>query len=168
MRSLGVDLGGHNLRVAMVEDGRIVEHAREATASDRGMQAVLAQIARLARQVTAGAEGVPLCVGVPAFLDIQREVALRMPNFPGWEGAPLAAELRRHIDAPLTLENDANCYAVGEGRFGAARGYDSFVVLTLGTGIGGGIVLGRRLLRGSRGMAAEPGHLVMGGDAPCG
>jgi glucokinase len=91
-------------------------------------------------------------------------------NFAGWNGLPIRRMLEEAIGAPVAIENDANAYALGE-RFanaGAAKGVNDYVMLTLGTGIGGGIVVGGRILTGAHGMAGEFGHLVLGSDEPCG
>ncbi|NDB18677.1 MAG: ROK family protein [Actinobacteria bacterium] len=109
-------------------------------------------------------------VGLPAFFDTRREVAVVVPNL-GWRDVPAGALLREALDTEVTLENDANVAAWGEYRFGAGQGVDDLVMVTVGTGVGGGIVLGGRLLVGAQGMAAEIGHmtLVPGGlPCPCG
>ena len=166
MAAIGVDLGGHKIAAALVEDGRIVERISEPT-SGREPDAILGQIAAMVKRLGACDER-PVGVGIPGVLDAAREIALLLPNFTGWNGLPLRKMLSSRIGLPAALENDANCYALGEGWGGAARGMTDFILLTLGTGIGGGIVVGGRILKGFHGMAGEPGHLVVGSGEPCG
>ncbi|MFR5880887.1 MAG: ROK family protein [Cloacibacillus evryensis] len=108
-------------------------------------------------------------IGIPGFVDKERRRILRLTNFSGCDGVYLgetiSADLRElGVKAVIRLENDANCAALGEGAAGAARGMSDYVVLTLGTGIGAGIVTNGRLLSGAHGMAAECGHMAVSGD----
>jgi glucokinase len=113
-------------------------------------------------------------IAVPGMLDAKRRHSFRLSNFPHeWDGLDLPKTfgdilLERGIPARIYIENDANCYALGEWNAGEAIGVSDFVTFTMGTGIGCGIITGGRLLTGAHGMAAEGGHLVMGGDVPCG
>jgi glucokinase len=94
----------------------------------------------------------------------------RLPNVPGFEGVPIAEELRRRTGARVVVENDATAAALGESVHGHGRNYASFLLVTLGTGVGGGLVLGKRLIRGAQGFAAEIGHVTVDaspGAPPC-
>ena len=166
MRAVGVDLGGHNIAAALVEDGQILERLAEPTAG-RTPEAVTDQIADMVSRL-ADAMGLPVGVGIPGVLDAEREVSLLLPNFTGWNGLRAREMIAARVGRPVKIENDANCYALGEGWGGAARGLTDYVVLTLGTGIGGGIIIGGRIHRGFHGMGGEPGHIVTGTDEPCG
>ena len=166
MKAVGVDLGGHKIAAAFVEDGLILDRISEQT-DIREPDAVLGKIALLARSLGAG-EDCPVGVGIPGMLDAGRAISLQLPNFPGWSGLPVKKILSSKIGARVEIENDANCHALGEGWQGAAAGMTDFILFTLGTGIGGGIVVNGRILRGSHGMAGEPGHLVVGTAEPCG
>ncbi|HAF50549.1 MAG TPA: ROK family protein [Synergistaceae bacterium] len=168
MRAIGIDLGGHNTKAALVVDGTIQERLEEATAPGRRQKEVCAQVARLAEALSPAGEVVPVGLGVPGMLDTFREHIKKMPNFPNWEGVPLKALLEERLSRPVAIENDANCYALGEGWTGAAKGLSSYVVITLGTGVGGGIVLDGKLLKGTHGMAGELGHIAIGKDEYCG
>ncbi len=106
-----------------------------------------------------GLPGVPVGIGVPAFFDPAREVLRRATNFPAWQNIPLKNYWEEALQRPVRLENDANCYALGEGFVGEARGMTDYVVLTLGTGIGGGLVTQGRLIKGFHGMGGETGHI---------
>jgi glucokinase len=113
-------------------------------------------------------------LAVPGMLDSKRRYSPRMPNFPEeWDNLDIPDALSSALAAkglfiPVRIENDANCYALGEGAAGEAASLSDYVVFTMGTGIGCGIVIGGRLLTGSHGMAAECGHIVVNGGAPCG
>ncbi len=166
MKAIGVDLGGHKIAAALVEDGLILDRISEQT-DIREPDAVLGKIALLAKNLGAGKD-CPVGVGIPGMLDSGRNVALQMPNFPGWSGLPVKKILTAKIGSRVEIDNDANCHALGEGWQGAAAGMTDFILFTLGTGIGGGIVVNGRILRGHHGMAGEPGHLVVGTAEPCG
>ena len=166
MRAIGIDLGGHKTAAALVENGRVVQRLTEPTPG-REPDDVTSQVAKMARILGAGPE-CPVGVGIPGMLDTLRETALLLPNFSGWNNLPVRKILSAKIGLPVEIENDANCYALGEGWGGAAAGLTDYVLFTLGTGIGGGIVINGRILRGFHGMAGEPGHLVVGAGEPCG
>ena len=167
MKAVGVDLGGHNVAAGLVEDGVIKARAEEQTDQTREPGPVIAQIARMANALGAGSE-VPTGICIPGGIDAKRECAMMITNFVGWNGLPIRRMFEEAIGGRAAIENDANAYALGEGFAGAAKGADNYLVLTLGTGIGGGIVSGGRLLTGAHGMAGEMGHIVLGRDEPCG
>lgn len=174
---VGVDLGGHTLSCGVFRfspSGPELLGRREApTPGDRKVESVLEV---LVREIRLAAEGCPVAsvgLAVPGMVDRTRRVFLKGPNFPGWEGSSLPRLLEERLaeaglPAPVAMENDANAYALGEGLGGAARGCSDYAVLTLGTGVGGGLVLGGRLVTGFHGMAGEMGHLVTGREGLCG
>ena len=106
------------------------------------------------------------CVGVPGPVDSDRGVVLSLTNIPGWSHFPLTKFLRRFFTCPVYVENDANCMALAESRLGAARGASHAVCLTLGTGVGGGIILDRRIYRGPFYLGGEVGHMPLGVNGP--
>jgi glucokinase len=168
MKAIGVDLGGHKVVAGAVVNGVIEAKLEERTEPGRTPGPVIAQIARMARALGGGAAPVGVCV--PGGLDAARENAVMITNFTGWNGLPIRRMLEDAVGGCVAIENDANAYALGEGfaGAGAARGVDDYVTVTLGTGIGGGVVAGGRLLTGAHGMAGELGHIVLGRDEPCG
>jgi glucokinase len=135
-----------------------------------GEMEVLDAIAAVASEVAGGKEIRGVGVGVPGLVD--REGVLRFaPNIPGVVDLPIRAELEVRLGTPVRVDNDATCAAWGERQVGAAQGYDDVILVTLGTGIGGGIVAGGALLRGANGFAGEIGHMVIdpdGDPCPCG
>ncbi|MDR1621738.1 MAG: ROK family protein [Synergistaceae bacterium] len=169
MQAVGVDLGGHKVAAGLVEGNsiRIRKKLEERTSPTREPAPVIAQIARMARDLGAG-ENVPVGICIPGGIDAARERAMMITNFPGWNGLPLRRMFEDAVGGFAVIENDANAYALGEGFAGAAKGMTDYVVLTLGTGIGGGVVAGGRLLTGAHGIAGELGHMVLGHDEPCG
>lgn len=163
--AFAVDLGGTELRAALVrEDGRIEAVTRTTTDATGGPAAVIVQIEDLIEHLAerSGANAaIGLGVAAPGPLDPVAGVALGPPTLRGWKDVPLAALLQDHIGLRVRLENDANAAALGEWHFGAGRGTQSMVFVTVSTGIGGGIVADGKLLHGRRGMAGEIGHMTV-------
>lgn len=159
--TIGVDVGGTKIAAGLVdEDGRIVTELREPT-PDASSAAVTAGIAAAVARLRAQAGSVPVVgvgVGAAGFVDASRSTVLFGANV-AWRNEPLQAEIARLVGLPVVVENDANATAWGEYRFGAGRGEDHLVTITVGTGIGGGIILGGQLYRGRFGIAGEPGHM---------
>ncbi|HLG18404.1 MAG TPA: ROK family protein [Bdellovibrionota bacterium] len=161
--ALAIDIGGTNLRVAMVSrNGTILGQRSEPTPRGRAEKAILAQIIRLTRNLfSIGRKIKGIGVSVPGFLDRSGSTVSYSPNFPNWRNVQLAKSFRRELQIPCYLENDGNCAALGEHWKGAARGLSDVVFLTLGTGVGGGILMNGHLVRGARGGGAELGHIIV-------
>jgi len=168
---VGVDIGGTNIVVGTVaEDGSAVHGVRSApTLPEEGPQAVLGRIARLVQasigetERTAGVARervVGVGIGSPGPLDRERGVVLLTPNL-GWRDLPLRDMVSEAVGLPASLDNDANCAVYGEWWVGAARGAKYVVGLTIGTGIGGGIVFDGRLYHGASDVAGEVGHTTI-------
>lgn len=168
---LGVDIGGTNLVVAAVpvEGGGPVATRSGPTAPERGPDAALIDIAAMAEAViteTLRAHGggrdafAGVGIGCPGPLDLSAGTVISTPNL-GWDGYPLRDRLSDAVGLPASLDNDANCATYGEWWQGAGRGATSLVGVTLGTGVGGGIVLDGQLMRGASGGAGEVGHMTI-------
>ena len=156
--TIGVDVGGTKIAAGVVDDvGRILVSTRRDTPSEDPHKTADA-IADAIRELAASHEVEAVGLGAAGFIDAQRSTVLFAPNL-AWRDEPLRDLIERRVGLAAVVENDANAAAWAEVRFGAARGEDYVVVLTVGTGIGGGIVLGGQLLRGRFGVAAEIGHL---------
>jgi glucokinase len=155
---IGVDLGGTHLRVARIgRDGAIEQSQRVMTERDGGPEAVVAQIASLAAAV--GGSGVgAIGIGVPGTYDGRTGRVLNIPALAGWRDFPLAERVTAATSLACVLENDAKAAALGEWTAGAGRGCDNLAYVTIGTGIGGAMVVDGRLLRGVGGLAGEVGH----------
>jgi glucokinase len=172
--SIGVDLGGTNLRAAAVDrDGKMLNKVSGATPVSEGRDAVVIDIVRSIEEIRAGfgkeAKLVGAGVGVPGFIRMDSGIVAGAPNLPGFENYPVRDEIEKRLGAKVVLENDANAAAIGEKWIGAGRDVNSLILLTLGTGIGGGIIIDGKPLRGAVGMAAELGHItVVPNGNPCG
>jgi glucokinase len=171
--SIGVDLGGTNLRVAAVsETGHVLEKVSRSTTYDHGPQGVVDDMVSVVGEVRErlGASGlVGVGIGVPGFIDIDAGVIMGSANLPGFSGFPVRDEIQRHLGTPIILENDANAAALGEKWLGAGKHVKDLILITLGTGIGGGIIVDGKILHGFTGMAGEIGHMTVFPDGnPCG
>ena len=162
---VGIDIGGTNIVAGTVaEDGsELLGLVSEPTFSEQGADAVLTRIVKLTRASMAAARGKEIAgvgIGSPGPLDTKTGVVLLTPNL-GWTNFPLRDRLTQALGLPAALDNDANCAVFGEWWRGAARGADYVVGLTIGTGIGGGIVLGGQVYRGASDIAGEIGHMTI-------
>jgi glucokinase len=162
-----VDLGGTNLRTALLSsEGDILDKRKEATyASDGWKKVVQRLIQNIGRQkeiaTRQGLSVAAVGVGAPGVILVEKGIVVKSPNFPDWNNLPLKDELESVLSLPVTIENDANAAALGEQWRGAGRGIGSMILLTLGTGVGGGIVLDKQIWHGADGMAGEIGHMTI-------
>jgi glucokinase len=175
--AIGLDLGGSSLKAGLVStDGSIREFQRLPIDRMAGPANLLdlmeTEIDRLASEAALGGfSPAGVGVGCPGSIERARGRIHKSPNFPGWEDFPLRERLTRITDYPIFLANDVNAAALGELKFGAGEDYDNFVMITLGTGVGGAIVINGRLYDGAQGFAGEIGHMVVepeGPECPCG
>ncbi|HYW45932.1 MAG TPA: ROK family protein [Bryobacteraceae bacterium] len=171
--AIGVDLGGTNLRAAAIDrTGKMLDKISGSTNYSEGRDAVLHDIVTAIQKLREkhGAEGLAgIGVGVPGFIRMKEGFITNSNNLPFLENFPVRDEISRRLGTFVILENDANAAALGEKWIGAGRDTDDLVLLTLGTGIGGGIISGGRVLRGFVGMAGELGHItVVPTGNPCG
>lgn len=169
----GVDLGGTKIRTALADlSGRVLAEVTVPTEASGGMRHVVERILSTLERVQreAGVDGrrvAALGVGVPGPLDPESGVVYTAPNL-GWQNVPVKSILEEKTGVPVYLENDADLAALGEHAFGAGRGTENMVYVTVSTGIGGGLILNGRLYRGSYGGAGEIGHtVVLPGGPPC-
>jgi len=172
---IGVDLGGTNLRTALLSaDGDILDKRKEPTHAADGWKKVVARLVdninqqrEIARQ--RGQHVMAVGVGAPGVIRMDKGIVVKSPNFPDWNNLPLRDELEKVLHVPVIIENDANAAALGEQWRGAGCGIDSMILLTLGTGVGGGIILNNKIWQGADGMAGEIGHMTLIPDGrPCG
>jgi len=166
--TIGVDVGGTKIAAGVVDDsGEILEEARRSSPAkdtDAIEDAIADAVADLCQRHDVQAVG----VGAAGFVDAARSNVLIAPNL-AWRDEPLREELEKRTKLPVVIENDANAAAWGEFQFGAGHDVDDLLLVTVGTGIGGGLVLDGGLYRGAFGVAAEIGHLrVVPDGRPCG
>lgn len=156
--TIGVDIGGTKVAAGVVdEDGRIVEHLLRPTPATNPEQ-VAETIAEAVRELSKGREIEAVGLGAAGFVDETRSIVRFAPNL-AWREEPLQKKVSDLVGLPVVVENDANAMAWGEAKFGAGRGESHLVCVTVGTGIGGGVVLDGALYRGRWGMGAELGHM---------
>lgn len=173
MQTIGIDLGGTNIKAALVGDeGRILRQESCPTGLPRPAEAICEDILRLCAGLIEQADGPVAGVGVgcPGTVDADAGMVLYANNL-GWELFPIGRILRQRLGLPVVLANDANAAAYGEAVAGCAKNAQSAVILTLGTGVGGGVILDGKLLTGYTGGAAEPGHIIIrqgGEECTCG
>jgi predicted NBD/HSP70 family sugar kinase len=165
--TIGVDVGGTKIAAGVVDEtGTILARTRVPTPADP--QWAVGAIADAVKELRAEYNVTAVGVGAPGYIDRNRSTVIMAPNI-NWENEPLKARIEDLVDLPTVIENDANAAAWGEFRFGAAVAHEDMIMITVGTGIGGGIVIDGRMHRGSFGVAGEIGHLNMVPDGlPCG
>jgi glucokinase len=158
----------------MDEEGKMPGRATFPTLASEGPKAVIGRIKQSFFEVLKQGQieqnqVAALGIGMPGPLDTKKGIVKNTPNLPGWIDIPLLQILKSEINLPMVLENDANAAALGENLYGAGKGIDNFVYITISTGIGGGVVLNGRLFKGQDGNAAEIGHMTINFDGPrCG
>src|SRR5688500_1720142 len=157
---LGVDVGGTKVAAMLVSSsGEVLARASAPTPAGDVVE-TLATAFRLTEEVSTGAEPRAVGVGAAGMIDFDAGALRWAPNL-AWSELPLGALFEERTGLPTPVDNDANAAAWGEFRFGAARGYTEVLVVTVGTGIGGGIIAGGHLHRGAHGFAAEIGHFIV-------
>jgi glucokinase len=166
--TVGVDVGGTKVAAGVVDEkGVVVQSVRRATPAT-GAVAAEQVITEVVRELAADHAIEAVGVGAAGLVDETRSVVRFAPNL-RWHEQQVRAQLEAATGLPVVVENDANAAAWAEYRFGAARGFHDFVMITVGTGVGGALVIGGRLYRGRFGLAGEFGHLVLDPDGPpCG
>ncbi len=172
----GVDLGGTTINMGMVTpDGAIVAEQHFPSHVERGVDFVVHQIASVLNQSCGvrdediQVEGVG--IGVAGLVDSQNGILKEATNLPGWNNVPLVDKLHEILNLPVIMENDANVAALGEFSFGAGHGYPNMIMVTLGTGVGAGLILDGLIYRGAYGAAGEFGHITIkldGDECGCG
>lgn len=168
VHSIGIDIGGTKIAGALVsDDGEIISELREPTPAGDPV-AITDVVVRMIEQLSEGQQVIAAGVAAAGFIDAAQSTVYYAPNI-NWRNEPFRERLRERLDLDVTIDNDANAAGWAEFRFGAARDAHDMTMLTIGTGVGGAIVTGDRLLRGGFGTAGELGHLrVVPDGLPCG
>jgi len=163
-RVIGIDLGATRIKVGVVSDGELVHEATVpvggASGDGRDSHAIIETLAALVDSIDPDAQS-PIGIAAAGVIDQRSGIVRESPNFPSWRDFPLSAELAARTARQVYLDNDANAVILGEATLGVARGTSNVFGYTLGTGVGGGIVIDGRPYRGERGMAAELGHVTV-------
>jgi len=156
--TIGVDLGGTNVRCGLVENGVLVERLSESCRSDQPENVIVEQIKGLIRQLISPAvKGIG--IGVPSVVDIEKGIVYNVQNIPSWKEVHLKDILEAEFGIPVRINNDANCFALGEQRCGEAKNFRNVIGVTLGTGVGSGLIIDNKLYSGSNVGAGEIGCL---------
>lgn len=172
--AVGVDLGGTNIKIGIVSDsGKLIRTNYLKTEAELGPKKVIKNICsgleKILSENQLSIKGIG--VGCPGVINIKTGIVEVAPNLPGWKNIKLGPIIRKEFGYNVYVENDANAAAIGELIFGAGKKYSSFIMITLGTGVGGGIVFNKKIFRGQYGAAGEIGHLSIdlnGAKCNCG
>ncbi len=165
--AIGIDLGGTNVVMVLVsQDGKLKSDRRFPTEAEKGPEYVISKMAANALEIIkeAGLKASDVkCIGIgaPGPLDSRKGIVLVAPNLPGWKNIKLKAILEKKTGIKTGVENDANCAVYAEKWMGAAKSFDNVVGFTLGTGVGGGIIIDGKLIRGASNTAGELGHTII-------
>lgn len=164
--AIGVDLGGTSLRVAAVDEaGHVLDRVSLPVRTLAGREAVVETLCEAARSLIAKYQArgalAGVGVGVPGIIYLDTGRLRQSPNLPGWENYPVRDEIEQRLGVRVILDNDANAAALGEKWRGAGRDVDSLCLITLGTGVGGGLICHGRIWHGFLGMAGELGHITV-------
>ncbi len=172
---IGVDMGGTNVRMGIVTpEGKVLKKVQYRTDISKGGLALFERLVSNLKDLVQenfkeSNQLIGIGIGVAGPIDMKKGLIMEPPNLPGLKGFPLRDFLREKISSPIAIENDANAFTLGEGWVGAAKGCKHYCGITLGTGVGGGIVVAGKILHGVEGMAGEVGHMVINPKGPlCG
>ena len=172
MVGIGVDIGGTNVRAAIVDEtGSVLDEVRLSTLANQGVDIVLEQIQDAIFQVYDKAQSSAIRIsgigiGCPGLVDPQRGIVRVPPNFPGWDEVLLGETIQHAFGLRTIVVNDVNAMALGELHYGAGQGFRDLICLTLGTGVGGAFLVGGKLHTGFMGTAGEIGHITVEPDGP--
>jgi len=171
-RTLGIDVGGTNIKIATLwSDGELLRATQLPTQAEDGPENALSRLLDALHELLdqsgmSASELRTIGIDSAGIIDPESNCVVDSPNLRDWERFPLAGRLQEHFGVPVFLENDVNAMAYGEWRCGAGRGTRTMVALTLGTGVGGGLILDGRLFRGAHGAAGELGHMTLDVHGP--
>lgn len=165
--AIGMDVGGTFIKAGLVNpEGTILERKKRETRASQGVEAVVRTIQEVCQGLAYSQPLSCIGIGAPGLVDMTRGIVRRPPNLPGWEEVPLRDLLQDRLQARVLVANDADMVTYGEWKFGAGRGVQDLLLITVGTGVGGGIVAGGRLQMGGHGLAGEIGHTIIDPDGP--
>ena len=164
---LGVDLGGTKISTGIADkNGKLLFNETIMTEAAKGQKHVISRIESSIRTVVEKSghslsEVAKIGIGAPGPVVMEKGLILNPPNLPGWKRVPLRAILEKRFKKTVILENDANCAAVAELKFGAGKKFNNFIYVTVSTGIGGGIIIDKKIYRGATGSAGEVGYMYI-------
>ncbi len=165
-KRIGIDVGGTNVKIALVDDGKIIYSNSVPTYAQMGYEYTVNNIKQAIRDLmketeTTSADIKGIGFDFPGQVDYKTGVVKLAPNIPGWVNVPIAQMIEDEFHIPTRIDNDVRCAALGEMNFGAGKGCQNFVCITVGTGIGSGLVINGQLVRGAANAAGEIGHIKL-------
>jgi glucokinase len=169
MIAIGIDLGGTNIKAALVDKKKgFIKTSCIPTHADMGKEHVYDRIAMAVADLLDGHDEEPIGIGMgmPGMVSMDRKTVKNPPNLPGFKVENVADALKKRTGYSCVIGNDANLAAFGSARFGVGKDFDDFIMVTLGTGVGGGIIYNNKIYRGTTGMAAELGHVIIDYHGP--
>lgn len=167
MKAIGIDLGGTNLKLAVVDrEAGIVEKISVSSQAGEGPGPMLDLISKKVLELAAGHSIIGIGLGLPGMVSKDQTTVSYPPNLKGWKVVKAADEITKRTGIACKIENDANVAALGSLHFGAGKNFDDFIMITLGTGVGGGIIINKELYKGPFGMAGELGHTIIDYKGP--
>jgi glucokinase len=167
--AIGIDLGGTNIKIGIVSnDGKLISKNSIKTEAEKGPEQIIENIKSGIKTILKGKTSKikGIGIGCPGVINVKKGTVENPPNLPGWKKIKLGAIIEKEFNISTSIENDANAAAIGELIFGAGKKYTSFVMVTLGTGVGGGIVFNKKIFRGEYGAAGEIGHISIDVNGP--
>lgn len=169
MISIGIDLGGTNIKAALVDHEKgFLQTTSIPTHADLGKEHVFDRIALAVKELVEehNADPIGVGMGLPGMVSLDRKTVKNPPNLPGWKVENVADEIFKRTGYKCVIENDANLAALGSAHFGKGKAFNCFIMVTLGTGVGGGIIIDKKIYRGTTGMAGELGHVIINYHGP--
>ncbi|MDP3789620.1 MAG: ROK family protein [Candidatus Omnitrophota bacterium] len=168
---IGVDIGGTHTKVALLGSGGRILYKTDFPTQDYKRAALIKALSEAVRIILEKKhikkrEILGLGIGLPGLVDFKKGLVFCLTNVPGWTNVPLKKILERNIGMPVFIDNDVKVMAIGELRFGAGRGYKNAICMTLGTGVGGAVIINGNLYRGASLVAGEIGHIPVNEDGP--
>lgn len=167
---LGIDIGGTYIKFGIVDENYQIKSYCVRTETDKGDIHLVNQVIEKAKEIRKEIDFDRIGIGTPGTIDSEKGVVIRASNLP-YKNTPIVEMLRSELGVPVKLANDATCAVAGELYAGMGQQYDNFIMVTLGTGVGGGIVIGNKIYKGRGGRAGEIGHMIIKYDGlkcPCG
>lgn len=166
--AIGIDLGSTNFRVGVVSsDGVLHEKYMEEVGANRDAEDIAHFLfLHIKRLLEAWPDVIGVGIGIPGIVNKEKGIVHQAPHYPKWHDVKFKELLNEQFNVPVIIDNDANMIALGEGMLGAAKDLDNFLMITLGTGVGGGLFLNGKILHGDTGFAGEIGHMIVEFDGP--
>ncbi|MEX0649309.1 MAG: ROK family protein [Balneolaceae bacterium] len=169
MIAIGIDMGGTNIKAAIVDQEKGFLHTTSIpTLADKGKEHVFDRVAMAVNDLIKEHNVKPIGIGMglPGMVSLDRKTVKNPPNLPGWKVENVSKEIQDRTNLQCVIENDANVAALGSARFGVAKEMNDFIMITLGTGVGGGIIMNNKVYHGTTGAAAELGHVIINYHGP--